>query len=126
LSLYVILGIGGQERTNEHARDTAGAINEIGPNFIRLRTFVPKVNTPLLQEVMEEQFKMLSPHGVLRETAALLEGLTVSSMLTSDHYTNYVNLCGRLPDEKPRLLEEINEALTRDESEFRPFFIGTQ
>jgi hypothetical protein len=75
---------------------------------------------------MEEQFKMLSPHGVLRETAALLEGLTVSSMLTSDHYTNYVNLCGRLPDEKPRLLEEINEALTRDESEFRPFFIGTQ
>ncbi len=126
LSLYVILGIGGQERTNEHAWETARVINEIEPEFIRLRTFVPKVNTLLLQEVMEGQFKMLSPHGVLRETAALLEGLTVSSMLTSDHYTNYVNLCGRLPDEKPRLLEEIDEALRRDESEFRPFFIGTQ
>jgi len=53
LSLYVILGIGGQERTGEHARETARVINEIAPDFVRLRTFVPKINTPLLEDVME-------------------------------------------------------------------------
>jgi radical SAM superfamily enzyme YgiQ (UPF0313 family) len=126
LSLYVILGIAGQERTTVHAQETARVINAIAPDFVRLRTFVPKINTPLLQDVMEKRFQMLTPHGVLRETAALLEGLEISTQLTSDHYTNYINLCGELPHDKPRLLKEIGEALQRDESEFRPFFVGTQ
>jgi len=46
--------------------------------------------------------------------------------LTSDHYTNYINLDGKLPDDRERLLWEIDRALERDESEFRPFFIGTE
>jgi len=126
LSLYVVLGIGGRDRTREHAEETARVINEIAPDLVRLRTFVPKINTPLLKEVMEGRFKMLTPHGVLREAASLLERLTISTMLTSDHYTNYINLCGRLPYDMPRLLDEISHAHERDESEFRPFFIGTE
>jgi radical SAM superfamily enzyme YgiQ (UPF0313 family) len=126
LSLYVILGIGGQERTSEHAQETAWVINEIAPDFVRLRTFVPKINTPLLQDVMEKRFKMLTPHGVLKETASLIDGITISTKLTSDHYTNYVDLCGDFPHDKPMLLDEINHALKRDESQFRPFFVGTQ
>jgi len=126
LSLYVILGIAGQERTREHAQETARVINEISPDFVRLRTFVPKIDTPLLEDVMEKRFNMLTPHGVLRETAVLLEGLTVTTKLTSDHYTNYINLSGSLPHDKHRLLREIRDALERDESEFRPFFVGTQ
>ncbi len=126
LSLYVILGIGGEERTQEHALETARVINQIAPDFVRLRTFVPKINTPLLEEVMERRFRMLTPHAVLKETASLLENLTIATALTSDHYTNYVNLCGHLPDDKPRLLSEISHALKRDESDFRPFFVGTQ
>jgi radical SAM superfamily enzyme YgiQ (UPF0313 family) len=126
LSLYVILGIGGKERTSEHALETARVINDIAPDFVRLRTFVPKINTPLLQDVMEKRFNMLTPHGVLKETASLLERLTISTILTSDHYTNYINLYGHLPHDKPRLLSEISQSLKRDESEFRPFFVGTQ
>jgi radical SAM superfamily enzyme YgiQ (UPF0313 family) len=126
LSLYVILGIGGQERTHEHAKETARVINEIAPDFVRLRTFVPKINTPILDDVLAGRFKMLTPHGVLRETMAFLEGLAIKTSLTSDHYTNYINLHGRLPQDRPRLLKEINHALKRDESDFRPFFIGTE
>ena len=61
LSLYVILGIGGKERTVSHAIKTAGVLNEIGPNFIRLRTFVPKINTQLLADVKSGSFQMLVP-----------------------------------------------------------------
>ncbi len=43
----------------------------------------------------------------------------------SDHYTNYLNLEGRLPADKDRLLATIDAALTWDESCFRSFFIGT-
>ncbi len=126
LSLYVILGIGGRERTSEHAKETARVINEIAPDFIRLRTFVPKINTPILDDVLAGRLKMLTPHGVLRETRTFLEGLTIKTFLASDHYTNYINLHGRLPQDKPRLLKEINHVLERDESDFRQFFIGTE
>lgn len=126
LSHYVILGIGGNERSDIHARSTASALNVIDPDFIRLRTFVPKINTSLLRDVENRDFHMLGPHGILKETDTLIRNLEVTSQLTSDHYTNYINLNGRLPDAKQRLLSEIGAALQMDEGAFRPFFIGTE
>lgn len=126
LSLYVILGIGGVERTEDHARETSRVLNEIEPHFVRLRTFVPKRNTALLEEVQSGTFKMLGPHGVLKETRNLISRLSCRSYLASDHYTNYINIEGRLPQDKPDLLARIDLALAKDESQFRPFFIGDQ
>ncbi len=126
MSLYVILGIGGQDRSRQHAIETAKVLNRISPDFIRLRTFVPKINTPMLEEVQKGTFVMLGPHDILKETALLIENLDVSSTLTSDHYTNYINIEGKLPEDKSVLLEKIKTALEYDESSFRPFFIGNQ
>src|SRR6056297_2891430 len=120
LSEYVMLGIAGTDRSREHARETADALNAINPHFIRLRTFVPKINTPLLEEIQQGAFEMPGPHGVLTETAQIIENLTVTSNLASDHYTNYINLEGRLPRNRTRFLEVLAAALKRDESEFRP------
>ncbi len=126
VSEYVMLGIGGKERTEAHACQTAAAINQIQPDFLRLRTFVPKINTPLLEDVLAGAFQMLGPHEVLLETMALIEGISVPTHVVSDHYTNYVNLTGRLPEDKDRLLATLRKALKLEESDFRPFFIGTQ
>ena len=126
LSEYVVLGLGGRERTKEHALATADVLNGIQPDFVRLRTLVPKINTLLLHQIKKERFQLLSPHQVLLETRQLLENLQCSTTLTSDHYTNCINLSGRLPEDKKRLLSEIDHALVLDESQFRPFFIGTQ
>jgi len=126
LSLYVILGIGGRERTLEHVRETVQVLNQISPHFIRLRTFVPKLNTPLLQAVRDGSFQMMGPHGILNETAAIIRGLAVDSHLVSDHYTNYLNVFGRLPVDRERMLHQIETALQLDENTFRPFFIGDQ
>jgi len=126
LSLYVILGIGGRSSSVSHATQTARVLNEISPDFIRLRTFVPKRNTPLLQEVLEGTFDLMGPHAILQETRLLLESLAVDAYLASDHYTNYINIEGRLPAARARMLDAINAALLKNESEFRPFFIGDQ
>lgn len=126
INAYVILGIGGQDRTASHARETARVINEMQPEVVRLRTFVPKVNTPLLADVQAGRFKMLSPHQVLTETMALLERITTPTLVASDHYTNYLEVAGRLPEDRETMLEALRQALQRDESTFRPFFIGTQ
>ena len=126
ISEYVILGIGGRQRSVSHAHETARVLNAIEPDFIRLRTFVPKVNTPLLKEVQSGSFELLGPHEILAESALLIRQLTISSQLFSDHYTNYINLEGSIPENKPRLLEKIQEAMKLDEKAFRPFFIGTE
>lgn len=126
LSLYVVLGIGGVDRTLPHASRTADVLNRIAPDFIRLRTFVPKIRTPLLKMVERGVFRMLGPHGVLKEAAAMIRLLDAPAQLTSDHYTNYINLEGRLPGCRQRLLVQLDEALNRPETDFRPFFIGDQ
>lgn len=126
LSLYVILGIGGIERSYNHAKETAGVLNLICPDFIRLRTFLPKTNTPMLEDVQNGRFDMLGPHGILKETRVLISDLDATSHLTSDHYTNYINVEGVLPVDKSQMLHRIDQALAQDESSFRPFYIGTQ
>ncbi len=126
INAYVISGIGGQERTEAHAQQTALVINEMRPNVVRLRTFVPKVNTALLEDVQAGRFQMLSPHQVLAETLALLALINIPTLVTSDHYTNYLDVAGRLPEDREAMLRKLHQALSRDESTFRPFFIGTQ
>jgi radical SAM superfamily enzyme len=126
LSEYVILGLGGTDRSTKHALKTAEVLNEIEPDFVRLKTLVPKINTLLLHQINKDRFQLLSPHQVLLETLLLIENLSISTILTSDHYTNYLNLEGKLPEDKARLLEAVNQALTWDPSRFRSNFIGTQ
>jgi radical SAM superfamily enzyme YgiQ (UPF0313 family) len=126
VSEYVMLGLGGRTRSREHAAATAAAINAIVPDFLRLRTFVPKINTPLLAEVLDGRFQMLSPHEIIRETRTLLADITVATEVRSDHYTNYVNVQGRLPEDKEAMLRVLDKAMHCPESDFRPFFIGRQ
>ena len=126
LSEYVVLGLGGIDRSTKHALKTAEVVNEIEPDFVRLRTLVPKINTLLLHQIKKGRFQLLSPHQVLLETRLLIENLCISTVLTSDHYTNYLDLSGKLPEDKDRLLAAVNQALTWDPSRFRPDFIGTQ
>ncbi len=125
-SVYVMLGIAGRALSREHAEATASALNRMAPRYVRLRTFVPKTGTPLLRKVEKGDFVMAGPHEVLREMKILLENLTVSTSLRSDHYTNYINLEGELPMDRQRLLREVDHALARDQSAFRPFFVGNQ
>ena len=126
LNVYVILGIGGRDHSETHAQETARVISAMQPAVVRLRTFVPKINTPLLADVQAGQFEMLGPHQVLQETMGLLSQITTPTLITSDHYTNYLDIAGRLPEDRDAMLQALRRALGRDKSTFRPFFIGTQ
>ena len=75
---------------------------------------------------MDGTFVMLGPHEVLWETTEIIKRLEVKSYLTSDHYTNYINIEGQLPATKDRMLQIIESALQKSENQFRPFFIGIQ
>lgn len=127
--LYVLLGLAGPEDSAAHAEATAEAINRInlaGTLTVRLRTLVPKVNTLLLHQIQRGRFTLCTPHQVLAEARAIIERLTGPLEIHSDHYTNYLNIAGRLPDDQERLLGRIDQALALPRSAFRPDFIGAQ
>ena len=126
VSIYVLLGLGGRERTEAHARATARVLNEIRPPMVRLRTLVPKIDTLLLHQIRQGRFELLSPREVLLETKKIVAALDFPTEVVSDHYTNYLNVAGRLPHDRERLIALIEEGLGRPETDFRPFFIGTQ
>jgi radical SAM superfamily enzyme YgiQ (UPF0313 family) len=120
-SEYYLVGIGGQERTREHAQNSARVLNAFSPDFIRLRTFVPVPGTPLYDDYKKGLFQLLSPHQALREIGMLIENLECSkSMVLSDHISNYWNINGIIPDDKEIMLQAVEEALKVDESWFRP------
>jgi len=110
-SLYVLLGIGGEEKWEKHARGTAEVLNQIDPHFIRVRTFVPQANSPLYQAVEEGHFHLPSPETILKETKLLLEELQVTSQFLSDHISNLLPIHGKLPEDKGKMVRMIDEAL---------------
>jgi len=121
LSEYILIGVGGQGRTVEHASESARVINEIGPDYIRLRTLIPMPGTPLHETWRQGKFDLLRPHQALQETRLFIDNLTVTgSKLFSDHHSNYAWVNGRLPEDKRSMLKTIDELLLQPETGFRP------
>ena len=113
VSLYVLLGIGGESSWQEHALETAKVLNEINPDFIRVRTLTPQPGTPVFQWWEEGSFQMPSPEMILKEQRALIDALSVSSQYLSDHVSNYAPVDGNLPADKAKMLSVIDTALER-------------
>lgn len=113
LSVYYLLGLGGRDRLEDHARASAEAINAMAPDFVRVRTLSPTPGTPLHDDVLEGRFETPTPDEAMRELGLLVAGLSGSTMLVSDHVSNYLNLTGRLPEDKTELLAEVEAAASR-------------
>jgi len=110
-SLYVLLGAGGEDRWEQHARGTAAVLNQVDPHFIRVRTLIPQPNCPMHEEMMDGRFRLPSPETILKETRLLLAELKVTSEFVSDHVSNLLPLHGRLPGAKEGMVRMIDEAL---------------
>ena len=111
VSLYVLVGIGGEEKWKQHAEGTAKVLNQISPHFIRIRTYVPTPFSPLWDKVQNGSFKLASAEAILMEQRRLIELLHVTSEYLSDHISNYVPVYGRLPKDQAAMLQTIDRAL---------------
>ncbi len=123
-SEYFLVGVAGSERSREHALRSAEVLSAVDPEFIRLRTYVPRIGTPLGDAWKAGEFRLLSPREALREIGLLLERVTGTGMVLSDHISNYANVSGRLPGDREDMLVGIRRALERPENEFRPPIIS--
>jgi len=120
LSVYIMVGVAGIERWREHAEGSAAVLNQAPPDFIRLRTFVPALGTDWCDRWKAGDLTLLNAHQALEETRLLVERLEGPTMVLSDHISNFLDVHGRIPDEKDLMLATIDEALEWPSSRFRP------
>lgn len=115
MSVMVLLGIAGRERSMAHARATAEVVNAMDPRFVSCLCVTPVPGTPLWDEMEAGRFTLPSPPEILDELRALVAGLELTgAVFRSNHASNWLPLGGRLPADKQRLLEAIDLARAGD------------
>jgi len=120
LSVYLMVGVAGVERWREHAEGSAAVLNRAPPDFVRLRTFVPILGTDWCERWQAGHLTLLNAHQALRETRLLIEKLEGPTMLVSDHISNFMDIHGRIPEDRGLMLEAIDDALDLPLTAFRP------
>jgi radical SAM superfamily enzyme YgiQ (UPF0313 family) len=117
LSTYVLAGLGGRERTREHALGSAATLNRMKPDYIRIRTLAFLPGFPMYEDLESGRFVECSGREVAEETRLLLENLDVEgAQFLSDHVSNYLPIYGRLPEDKESMLAAIDEALAHPDN----------
>jgi len=122
---YVVLGLGGKEMWREHAIETARVLNEIDPDFIRVRTLTIKQGMPLYDEVKNGNFIRATDEETLEEEKLLIEHLNCHSYFVSDHITNLLQeIEGQLPQDKEKMLASIARFQSLSPEEKHNFRVG--
>ena len=116
LSVIYILGLGGKELTDEHARETARVISAQDPHYAAALTLMVEPGAAIEKDVISGDLTLLTPRQGLEELRVMVEGLNVSDcVFRANHASNYVPFRGTLPGDKEDLLAQIDKAL-RDEN----------
>jgi radical SAM superfamily enzyme YgiQ (UPF0313 family) len=110
-SVMVLVGLAGIERSLEHARRSAEAINAMAPNYTALLTYTPTPHSPLAERVARGEIVLPSPRQSLLEIRAFVQDVTCETYFTCNHASNYVPLVGRLPRSKAEILAWLDAAL---------------
>ena len=116
LSEYIMPGLGGKKYSKIHALETADALNQINPDFIRLRTLAIPNFVELYEDYETGLFEKCTDIMMVEENKLLIESLDgITSVVKSDHILNlFENLEGTLPQDKERMLDIINDFLVME------------
>lgn len=112
LSVIFLLGVGGVERSREHAEASARLTTEMDPEFVSLLTLTVIPGTPIATLMNRGRFQLPSVPEMLEElrTFVTLANPT-DAVFRTNHASNYLPLAGRLPRDRERIVALIDRAL---------------
>jgi radical SAM superfamily enzyme YgiQ (UPF0313 family) len=112
MSVTAILGIGGEDRTHEHAIGTGKALSAIDPEYIGILSLMLESGTEMTDAVRSGRFIVPKPLDLLRELREIIANIDVShAVFRSNHASNYLPLRGTLPQDKAALLESLDRVI---------------
>jgi len=125
LSVTLILGIGGIEKSFEHAMDTASLITAMDPDFVGALTLMLVPQTELHDDYQTGRFVLPDKMGFIRELYWMIaESNFTDCYFTSNHASNYLPIKARLPGQKEKILKMIGSVIeAKDMSKMRPDYL---
>lgn len=126
LSEYFMPGLGGEKLSRENALESADALNQIDPDFIRIRTLAIPEMIELHNDVGAGRFKPLGDKKVAEELLLFLDHLhDIGSTVKSDHILNlFQEVEGRLPQDRTKMTTPIRDFLIMPPREQMLFMVG--
>ncbi len=126
LSEYFMPGLGGTEYSKANALETADALNQINPDFIRIRTLAVTDFSELSQDIKNGNFSPLDDVETARELLLFFEHLDgITSQVRSDHILNlFQEVDGKLPASKDMITTRIKQFLNMTDQDQMMYRIG--
>ena len=112
LSVTVLLGIAGRERSLIHGQATGALLTAMDPDYVGALTLMVLPGTPLADEMAAGRFELPDNLGLLRELREMIASTDLSrGLFFSNHASNYLPVKVRYPRGKQQALDQIDMAL---------------
>ena len=115
LSVIMLLGAGGAERSVEHAVESAKLVTAMDPEYFSALTLTVVPGTPLAKLENTGRFELPSILNLLRELRIMVaDSAPSNAMFRTNHASNYLPLSGQLPLDRDRIVATLDSALSGD------------
>jgi len=112
LSVTVLVGLGGRERSMIHARETGRVLSAIDPDFVGALSLMLLPGTELNDQYEQGEFVLINPDEMLAELGEMIASTHLTDgLFHANHASNYLPIRARLPRDKEKTLELISQAL---------------
>ncbi len=112
LSITVLLGIAGRERSQIHARETGRVLSAIDPEYAGALSLMLIPGTPIHKDYEAGKFTLIKPDEMLQELRTMIAHTHMSrGLFHANHASNYLPIRARLPRDKEETLKLIDQAL---------------
>jgi radical SAM superfamily enzyme YgiQ (UPF0313 family) len=124
-SVTVLLGLGGKQKSTQHATATARILTDLDPEFAGALTLTLIPGTPMFESCRRGLFELITPMQSLAELKIILENSSFSNcFFSSMHASNYLAVRGKLPQDKSRMLRQIESVLNSNDPDLlRPEYL---
>ena len=110
-SLIFLLGAGGRERSEAHARASGRLATAMDPRFLSTLTLTVIPGTPISRLEDQGRFELPDVPGLLAELRWFVEEAhPTATIFRSNHASNHLPIGGRLPRDRAMILAAIDEA----------------
>jgi radical SAM superfamily enzyme YgiQ (UPF0313 family) len=112
LSITVLLGIAGPERSQIHARATGDVLTAIDPEYVGALSLMLIPGTPMFDDHESGKFTLIEPIDMLKEIRTMIEHTTLTNgLFHANHASNYLPIRAKFPEDKEKTLRLIDQAL---------------
>jgi len=112
LSVTVLLGISGKEKSLTHATETGKLLTKIDPDFVGALSLMLTEGTDLFQDYQNGKFDLIEAKDMLLELKIMITNTTLSNgYFHANHASNYLPISAHFPEDKEKTLDLINNAL---------------